>query len=125
MMENRFEFDDLSNEHFKFLLENCYFHSSRKYVSEEVKFIAKEAMNFLWNMNEISVKGIHFEAREIRERMIYQMSCEDLDRAIGEAISLKWKIKFTDFITLIFEHILFGDRIVEIQIEKTRNGNVA
>ena len=23
MMENRFEFDDLSNEHFKFLLENC------------------------------------------------------------------------------------------------------
>ena len=125
MMENRFEFDDLSNEHFKFLLENCYFHSSRKYVSEEVKFIAKEAMNFLWNMNEISVKGIHFEAREIRERMIYEMSCEDLDRAIAEAISLKWKIKFIDFITLIFEHILFGDRIVEIQIEKTRNGNVA
>lgn len=125
MMENIFEFDDLSNEHFKFLLENCYFHSSRKYVSEGVKFIAKEAMNFLWNMNEISVKGIHFEARDIRERMIYEMSCEDLDRAIAEAISLKWNIKFTDFVTLIFEHILFGDRIVEIQIEKTRNGNVA
>ena len=47
MMENRFEFDDLSNEHFEFLLENCYFHSSRKYVSEEVKFIAKEAMILL------------------------------------------------------------------------------
>ena len=124
-MENRFEFEDLSNEHFKFLLENCYFHSSRKYVSEEVKFIAKEAMNFLWNMNEISVKGIHFEAREIRERIIYEMSCEDLDRAIAEAISLKWKIKFIDFITLVFEHILFRNRIVEIQIEKTRNGNVA
>ena len=82
-------------------------------------------MNFLWNMNEISVKGIHFEGREIRERIIYEMSCEDLDRAIAEAISLKWKIKFTDFITLIFEHILFGERIVELQIEKTHNVNVA
>ena len=120
MMDNIFEFDDLSDEHFEFLLENCYFHSSRKYVSEEVKFIAKEAMSLLWNMNEISVKGIHFEAREIRKRIIYEMSCEDLDRAINDAISRKWKINFTDLAILILEHILFGDRIVEIQVEQTR-----
>jgi hypothetical protein len=49
------------------------------------------------------------------------MSCEDLDRAIAEAISKKWNMSFVDVLILIFEHILLGDRLAEIQMEQTRD----
>ena len=116
MTEKCFDTNDLSDERFKHELNNCYFHPSRKYASNEVKFIAKEAMKLLWNMEGIVVKGIHFSNQEIRKRIIQEMTCEDLDRAIAEAVSNRW-------IILIFEHILFGDRIAEIQFEQTYGRN--
>lgn len=123
MTEKCFDTNDLSDERFKHELNNCYFHPSRKYASNEVKFIAKEAMKLLWNMEGIVVKGIHFSNQEIRERIIREMTCEDLDRAIAEAVSNRWNMKFVDVIILIFEHILFGDRIAEIQFEQTYGRN--
>ena len=123
MTEKCFDTNDLSDERFKHELNNCYFHPSRKYASNEVKFIAKEAMKLLWNMEGIIVKGIYFSNQEIRERIIQEMTCEDLDRAIAEAVSNRWNMKFVDVIILIFEHILFGDRIAEIQFERTYGRN--
>jgi hypothetical protein len=102
-------------------MDECYFHPSRKYANEEVKFIAKEAMNLLWEISGIVVKGIYFSNHDIRKRIINEMSCEDLDRAITEAISKEWNMSFVDVLILIFEHILLGDRLVEIQMEQTRD----
>ena len=119
MTRKLFKYNDLSDEHFKFLMDECYFHPSRKYANEEVKFIAKEAMNLLWEISGIVVKGIYFSNHDIRKRIINEMSCEDLDRAIAEAISKKWNMSFVDVLILIFEHILLGDRLVEIQMEQT------
>ena len=104
---------------FKELLDECYFHPSRKYASEEIKFIARNAMLLLWDMDGISVQGIHFSKSDVRYRMLHEMSCDDLDRAIAEASARNWNMKFVDFLVLILWHVLFGERLVEIQIEQT------
>ena len=118
MMENsRYNLHD--DTRFKDELDECYFHPSRKYASEEIKFIARNAMLLLWDMDGISVQGIHFSKSDIRYRMLNEMTCEDLDRAIAEASARNWNMKFVDFLILILWHILFGKRLVEIQIEQS------
>ena len=118
MMENsRYSLND--DKRFKDELDECYFHPSRKYASEEIKFIARNAMLLLWDMDGISVQGVHFSKSDIRYRMLNEMSCEDLDRAIAEASARNWNMKFVDFLVLILWHILFGKRLVEIQIEQS------
>ena len=117
-MENS-RYNLLDDRRFKEELDECYFHPSRKYASEEIKFIARNAMLLLWDMDGISVQGIHFSKSDIRYRMLNEMSCDDLDRAIAEASARNWNMKFVDFLVLILWHILFGERLVEIQIEQT------
>lgn len=118
MMENsRYNLHD--DKRFRAELDECYFHPSRKYASEEIKFIARNAMLLLWDMDGISVQGVHFSKSDIRYRMLNEMTCEDLDRAIAEASARNWNMKFVDFLVLILWHILFGKRLVEIQIEQS------
>ena len=117
-MENsRYSLHD--DKRFKDELDECYFNPSRKYASEEIKFIARNAMLLLWGMDGISVQGVHFSKSDIRYRMLNEMTCEDLDRAIAEASARNWNMKFVDFLVLILWHILFGKRLVEIQIEQS------
>ena len=117
-MENsRYSLHD--DKRFKDELGECYFHPSRKYASEEIKFIARNAMLLLWDMDGLSVQGVHFSKSDIRYRMLNEMTCEDLDRAIAEASARNWNMKFVDFLVLILWHILFGKRLVEIQIEQS------
>ena len=118
MMENS-RYSLLDDKRFKDELDECYFHPSRKYASEEIKFIARNAMLLLWDMDGIVVHGIRFSKSEIRYRMLNEMTCEDLDRAIAEASARNWNMKFVDFLVLILWHILFGKRLVEIQIEQS------
>ena len=110
---------------FKELLDECYFHPSRKYASEEIKFIARNAMLLLWDMDGIVVHEIYFPKSDIRCRMLNEMSCDDLDRAIAEASAKKWNIKFVDFLVMILWHVLYGERFVEIQIEQYRGRDSA
>ena len=117
-MENS-RYNSFEDKQFKELLDECYFHPSRKYASEEIIFIARNAMQLLWNMDGILVHGIYFSKSDIRYRMLHEMSCDDLDRAIAEASSRNWNMKFVDFLVLILWHILFGKRLVEIQIEQS------
>ncbi len=124
MMENS-RYSLLEDKRFKEELDECYFHPSRKYASEEIKFIARNAMLLLWDMDGISVQGIHFSKLDIRYRMVNEMTCEDLDRAIAEASSKNWNMKFVDFLVLILWHILFGERLVEIQVEQSRSRDSA
>ena len=118
MMENS-RYSLLDDKRFKDELDECYFHPSREYASEEIKFIARNAMLLLWDMDGISVQGIYFSKSDIRYRMLNEMTCEDLDRAIAEASARNWNMKFVDFLVLILWHILFGKRLVEIQIEQS------
>ena len=118
MMENS-RYNSFEDKQFKELLDECYFHPSRKYASEEIKFIARNAMLLLWDMDGISIQGVHFSKSDIRYRMLNEMTCEDLDRAIAEASARNWNMKFVDFLVLILWHILFGKRLVEIQIEQS------
>ena len=118
MMENS-RCSILDDKRFKEELDECYFHPSRKYASDEIKFIARNAMLLLWDMDGISVQGIHFSKSDIRYRMLNEMSCDDLDRAIAEASARNWNMKFVDLLVLILWHVLFGERLVEIQIEQT------
>ena len=117
-MENS-RYNSFEDKQFKELLDECYFHPSRKYASDEIKFIARSAMQLLWDMDGIAVHGICFSKSDIRYRMLNEMSCDDLDRAIAEASAKNWNMKFVDFLVLILWHILFGKRLVEIQIEQS------
>ena len=118
MIENS-RYSLLDDKRFRAELDECYFHPSRKNASEEIKFIARNAMLLLWDMDGISVQGVHFSKSDIRYRMLNEMTCEDLDRAIAEASARNWNMKFVDFLVLILWHILFGKRLVEIQIEQS------
>ena len=71
-MENR-QFDLYGDVRFKQLLDECYFHPSRNYESDEIKFIARNAMMLLWNMEGIVVNGIYFSEADIRRRMVDEM----------------------------------------------------
>ena len=117
-MENS-RYNSFEDKQFTKLLDECYFHPSRKYASDEIKFIARNAMQLLWDMDGIAVHEIYFLKSDIRYRMLNEMSCDDLDRAIAEASSKNWNMKFVDFLVLILWHILFGKRLVEIQIEQS------
>ena len=117
-MENS-RYNSFEDKQFKELLDECYFHPSRNYASDEIKFIARNAMQLLWNMDGIVVHEIYFSKSDIRYRMLHEMSCDDLDRAIAEASARNWNMKFVDFLVLILWHILFGKRLVEIQIEQS------
>ena len=123
-MENS-RYNSFEDKQFKELLDECYFHPSRNYASDEIKFIACNAMQLLWNMDGIVVHGIYFSKSDIRYRMLNEMSCDDLDRAIAEASARNWNMKFVDFLVLILWHILFGKRLVEIQIEQSRSRDSA
>ena len=117
-MENS-RYNSFEDKQFKQLLDECHFHPSRKYASDEIKFIARNAMQLLWDMDGIAVHEIYFSKSDIRYRMLNEMTCEDLDRAIAEASARNWNMKFVDFLVLILWHILFGKRLVEIQIEQS------
>ena len=117
-MENS-RYSSFEDKQFKELLVECYFHPSRKYASDEIKFIARNAMQLLWDMDGILVHEIYFSKSDIRYRMLNEMSCDDLDRAIAEASARNWNMKFVDLLVLILWHILFGKRLVEIQIEQS------
>ena len=117
-MENS-RYNSFEDKQFKELLDECCFHPSRNYASDEIKFIARNAMQLLWDMDGILIHEIYFSKSDIRYRMLHEMSCDDLDRAIAEASSRNWNMKFVDFLVLILWHILFGKRLVEIQIEQS------
>ena len=55
---------------FFFLLSACYFRPERKYSSEEVKELAKQAMISLWQRKSITVWSIEFEREFIRDLII-------------------------------------------------------
>lgn len=104
---------------FFFLLSACYFHPERKYSSEEVKELAKQAIVSLWRRKRITVWSITFERKFIRDLIINQMMPEDLDRAIVEVERKRWRISFDDFVEMIFVSVLLGDAIVDIQFKQT------
>ena len=104
---------------FFFLLSACYFHPERKYSSEEVKELAKQAMISLWLRKRITVWSITFEREFIRDLIINKMMPEDLDRAIAEADRKRWRMLFNDFVEMIFVSVLLSDAIVDIQFKQT------
>ena len=117
-MENsRYSLHD--DKRFKDELDECYFHPSRKYASEEIKFIARNAMQLLWDMDGILIHEIYFSKSDIRYRMLNEMTCVDLGGGIAVERARNWNMKFVDFLVLILWHILFGKRLVEIQIEQS------
>ena len=93
VIEENQQFKELLKEcrDFFFLLSACYFHPERKYSSEEVKELAKQAMISLWQRKSITVWSIEFEHEYIRDIIINKMMPEDLDRAIAEADAIKDK----------------------------------
>ena len=108
-----------SNKDFYDLMRNCYFHPSRKYPSDAVKFVASLAMIYLWEQSEIKADGKRFSQAEIRALIVEEMTPEDLDRAICTADFVKWKISFYEFADMVFKAVLYSDIITQKLFERT------
>lgn len=108
-----------SNKDFYDLMYNCYFHPSRKYPSDAVKFVASLAMIYLWEQGEIRVDGKQFNQTDIRALIVEEMTPEDLDRAICTADFVKWQISFYEFADIIFRAVLYSDIITHTIFEQT------
>ncbi len=104
---------------FKNLLDDCYFHPSRKYPSESVKLQARMAMTMLWQTSTIEFSCFKFYQTDIRRMMIDEMMPDDLDRAIDIAEKLHWQIEFSEFVLLVFLCVLFSDAITQTEFEMT------
>ena len=108
-----------SNKDFYDLMRNCYFHPSRKYPSDAVKFVASLAMIYLWEQSEIKADGKRFSQADIRALIVEEMTPEDLDRAIGVACFMKWKLTFYEFADMVFRAVLYSDIITQELFERT------
>lgn len=108
-----------SNKDFFDLMRNCYFHPSRKYPSDTVKFVASLAMIYLWEKSEIKADGKRFSQADIRALIIEEMTPEDLDRAIGVACFMKWELTFYEFAYMVFRAVLYSDIITQKLFERT------
>ncbi|MBQ7294289.1 MAG: hypothetical protein IJW79_11185 [Clostridia bacterium] len=108
-----------SNKDFYDLMYNCYFHLSRKYPSDAVKFVASLAMIYLWEQGEIRVDGKQFNQTDIRALIVEEMTPEDLDRAICTADFVKWQISFYEFADMVFKAVLYSDIITQVLFERT------
>lgn len=113
-----------SNKDFYDLMRNCYFHPSRKYPSDAVKFIAELAMIYLWELGEIQVDGMRFDNASIRAFMVDEMTPEDLDRAIRVANFLGWKMRFFEFVEMLFRAVLYSDILTQMHFERTYGKSV-
>lgn len=117
---------EVKNDHdFKMLLDSCYFHSSREYPSDTVKNRARMALTVLWQVSEIEFSCLKFSQTDIRRIIVEEMMPEDLDRAIDYAEKMRWEIKFSEFVLLVFICVLFSDTITQAEFEMTFNKNVA
>lgn len=110
---------------FKMLLDSCYFHPSREYPSDAVKNRARMALTVLWQVSEIEFSCLKFNQTNIRRMIVEEMMPEDLDRAIDYAEKMRWKIKFSEFVLLVFICVLFSDTITQAEFEMTFSKSVA
>ncbi len=74
------------NEKFIERLEKSFFHPSRDnmYPTKEIKEIALQAMENLWQMESISFEVIEFSNAEIQYIILKKLMLEHLDFAIDE-----------------------------------------
>ena len=74
------------NEKFVERMERCFFHSSRDnmYPTKEIKEIALQAMENLWQMESISFEVIEFSNAEIQYIILKKLMPEHIDFAIDE-----------------------------------------
>ncbi len=83
--------DDVQSEQFFNLLDNCYFHPSRdiSYPSATIKNIARQSMEFLWDMKNIKIDAKTYSQKDIRYSIISELMPEILDRAIEVFMNAK------------------------------------
>lgn len=107
----------LSEKFYKDMAES-YFHPTRKYPSENVKFLAQLAMLYLWNVPGITLWGKEYDRDFIRKWIINEMTVADLDRAIDEAVRRQWKMSLRGFAEIIFRSVLYSDSIAKAEVER-------
>ena len=85
-MENsRYSLHD--DKRFKDELDECYFHPSRKYASEEIKFIACNAMLLLWDMAVKTLAStIGHESVETTLNVYSHTTDEECEQKLAELI---------------------------------------
>lgn len=109
------------DEDFKEILDSCYFHPDRdsRYPSPEIKRLARQAMEKLWNSNQVTVDGICYGRTEIRDLLFSHMSPDNLDHAIGQfmkAESVNCPVPY--LCTCIIASVVNMDAIVSREIYK-------
>ena len=74
------------NEKFVERMERCFFHPARDnmYPTKEIKELALQAMENLWQMESISFEVIEFSNAEIQYIILKKLMPEHIDFAIDE-----------------------------------------
>ena len=77
------------NEKFVELMERCFLHPSRDnmYPTKEIKEVALQAMENLWQTESISFEIIEFSNAEIQYIILEKLMPEHIDFAIDEFMS--------------------------------------
>ena len=112
------------NRTFLRLLSECYFHPTRneKFPSPKMKRMALYAMLLLWNKHVIILLGKVYCKRKIRSIIIEQMMPEHLDNAVNFFIHSEELTTVNHLAELIFACIIYGNTVIDIQIERSFGG---
>ena len=109
------------DEKFRFDLDNCYFHPDRDkdYPSQDIKRLARQALEHLWNTDKITVDGICYENARIRDFLLNEMSPDELDYAIKQYINAEKVNRPLPYLcTCILYAVVNMDAIVSREVEK-------
>ena len=106
---------DSETEKFYYYLDECYFHPER-----DKKYLARKAMEFLWNKPEIKIDGVTYFNTEIRKKLLGEMMPEILDRAV-EIYRTAQNVKYESayLATCIFGTLINYDAYIERLFNQT------
>ena len=116
---------DYKTKQFNYFLEECYFHPERDKVfsSETEKNLARKAMEFLWHKDNIRVNEITYSNDEIRQKLLYEMMPEILDRAVEVYRDAKGVKSETAYLaSCIFRTLIDYDAYIERLFIQTYRG---
>ena len=105
---------DFETQEFNNLLKDCYFHKTRQYPSEATRTTAYAAMEYLWSKCSLKVEDVVYSQEEIRNKLLYELMPEMLDRAIEVYMQAKNVHQETAYLAgCIFRTLLNYDAYME------------
>ena len=99
---------------FENTLRRCYFYKDRQYRSDSERAFAESALRKLWQLSEVTVKGVRYKRNEIRRQMLNEMMPETVDNALQYSREMNLPMTAEALAEKIFEYTVTSNEAVAL-----------